>query len=114
MAQRHPLGWDAAQPPRPAALTQRSPDGTGQPDLLELSCELLPLRLLVLQDGFRPLQLHLQLHANTANMLGTWGRPSWVPRALGSLTPAATSSGCAQGPLDPALPGTSKRGGLCA
>lgn len=114
MAQRHPLGWDAAQRPRPAALTQRSPDGTGQPDLLELGRELQPLRLLVLWDGFRPLQLQLQLHANTANVLGAWGRHSWAPRALGSVRPAATSSGCTQGPLDPALPGTSERGGLCA
>lgn len=71
--------WERHPRPRPPAWAwatpSTSPDSDNgsasraEPDLLKLGRELLPLRLLVLQDGFCPLQLRFQLHGNTANML---------------------------------------------
>lgn len=54
------------------------------PDLLKLGLELLPLRLLVLQDDFCMLQLHFQLYGNTTNIL--WEPGEGPSRAQGSWT----------------------------
>lgn len=74
-------GW-----PSPATLTHKGPDGQlsaeQHPDLLKLGRELLPPRLLIPQQGFCPLQLHLQLRAKHlesgagGTLPGTQGPPT--------------------------------------
>ena len=82
-------GW-----PSPATLTHKGPDGQlsaeQHPDLLKLSRELLPPRLLIPQQGFCPLQLRLQLWAKHlesgagVTLLGTQGPPNpALPRTRG-------------------------------